>query len=464
MQPKVGLLLVAAKFFWNKKVHSFQSLPQLITSDAENIVNRLSERLEITNSGIVTSVAEAVRAIEEFKKEKIELLIICPLMWSEDQPLIKVVNEMSEVPLILWCYSPYKKLPSKMSVVDLFRGSGPVGTLQISEPLRRLKRKFYFVLGDTDEVIETISEYAEGAELSRELKNSKIGLLPYRCEVMTDTYVDEFSLMRQIGPVVKYISVAELLSASNKIKESDIVTNLNDLKRNYQICNVSEESLYKAVKVSLGLARIVDIFDLDAVAIDDISEELHRMIGLRPCLYIPALQEKKMVIGMEGDLSGTTALLLLSRLTGKPSMFAEIFNFDKGDNCILAGHAGLQNPELAKDSTQIKITPDYEYQGLSEFEGAWMQFIAKPGRVTLLQLVCGNNGFKMIIAGGEALESEERVEGFPHIYIKIDTPLNDFFTNVTREGVTHHWAIVYGDVRSKLGKLADLLELKKIIV
>jgi len=444
MQPKVGLLLVAAKFFWNKEVYSFQSLPQLITSDVENIVNRLSGYMKIINTGIVTSVAEAVRAIEEFKKEKIELLIICPLMWSEDQPLIKVVNEVSEVPLILWCYSPYKKLPSRMSVVDLFRGSGPVGTLQISGPLKRLKRKFYFVLGDTDEVIETISEYAEMTGLSRELKNSEIGLLLYRCEVMTDTYVDEFSLMKQIGPVVKYISVAELLSASNEVKGSDVVTNLNDLKKRCQVCNVSKESLYQAVKVSLGLARIVDIFNLDALAIDDISEELHRMIGLRPCLYVSALREKKVVVGMEADISGTTALLILSRLTGKPSMFAEIFNFDKGDNCILAGHAGLQNPELAKDSSQIKITPDYEYQGSSKYEGAWMQFIAKPGRVTLLQLVCGNNGFKMVIAGGEALESEEKVEGFPHIYIKIDIPLNDFFAHMTKEGVTQHglWFMV----------------------
>ena len=182
MQPKVGLLLVTAKFFWNKKIHSCRSLPQLIMSDAENIVNRLSEHMKIINSGIVTSVAEAVMAIEEFKKEKIELLIICPLMWSEDQPLIKVVNEMSEVPLLLWCYSPYKKLPSRMSVMELFRGSGPVGTLQISEPLKRLKRKFYFVLGDTDEVIEAISEYAEVVRLYRELKNGKIGLLLYRCE------------------------------------------------------------------------------------------------------------------------------------------------------------------------------------------------------------------------------------------------------------------------------------------
>ena len=148
MQVKVGLVLVAAKCFWDKRVQSYRKLPELIKKDAENIVSRLSKHMGIVNTGIVTSIQEAEIAIEEFKKEKIELLIICPVMWSEDQPLIKLVNEMGEVPLLLWCYSPYGKLPLKISALNLFRGSGSVGLFQASGPLKRLGKDFGFVLGD----------------------------------------------------------------------------------------------------------------------------------------------------------------------------------------------------------------------------------------------------------------------------------------------------------------------------
>ncbi|GAH65705.1 unnamed protein product, partial [marine sediment metagenome] len=95
---------------------------------------------------------------------------------------------------------------------------------------------------------------------------------------------------------------------------------------------------------------------------------------------------------------------------------------------------------------------------------AWMEFTAKPGQVTLLQIVPKIEGFKMIIAAGEALGSDGvRVEGFPHVQIKFNFPLDDFFDQVVRGGATHHWAMVHGDVKSKLKMLAELLKIEKLV-
>ena len=86
-------------------------------------------------------------------------------------------------------------------MTELFKGSGPVGVLQASGVLRRLGRDFSFVFGDPNDkkLIEDVIKYAQVARLLKDLKNVKIGLLPYRCKVMTDIYVDEFSLMSQTG-------------------------------------------------------------------------------------------------------------------------------------------------------------------------------------------------------------------------------------------------------------------------
>ena len=187
-------------------------------------------------------------------------------------------------------------------------------------------------------------------------------------------------------------------------------------------------------------------------------------MGLRPCLYLPLLQEKDIVISMEGDITGAVAMFALKRLTNSPVMFTEFFNFDKTDNSVIAGHAGLQNPRLAENDDGVIITPDYELQGSSEFEGAWMEFTAKPGQVTLLQIVPKIEGFKMIIAAGEALGSDGvRVEGFPHVQIRFSFPLDDFFNQVVRGGATHHWAMVHGDVKSELKMLAELLKIEKLV-
>ena len=49
-----------------------------------------------------------------------------------------------------------------------------------------------------------------------------------------DLYVDEFSSTSILGPVLKYISVAQLLSASQEIDASRVKVNVNELKRRYK--------------------------------------------------------------------------------------------------------------------------------------------------------------------------------------------------------------------------------------
>ena len=471
MKPKVGLLMLAAGWFWEKGIQGsdrgrYSKLSSIVEKDTEKIINILKEHVDLVETGLVYSIDKAANAVEKFKENKIELLIVCHLMWSEDQPLIKVLNEVSGTPLLIWCYSPHRRLPPRINAVELFRGSSPVGTLQSSIVIKKLGKDFDFVIGspDDDNVINAITEYAEVAHMIRELKDIKIGLLPYRCEVMMDTYVDEFRLMRQLGPTVKFISIAEFSSIAKEIKKSDVAAYVNDLKKKYEIIGVKDRSLFQSARASLALVKVAKRFNLDAIAIDDINEELHRTMGLRPCLYPPALNEMGTIIGMEGDVTGTLAMLILNRLSGQPTMFTEIFTFDKIDDTIVAGHAGPQNIMLATDDKNIKIVTDYEYDTSSELEGAWMYFMAKPGRITMLNLVCDEDSFKMVIASGEALDGPEKLEGFPHIHIKLDVPIERFFTEAVKTGVTHHWAIVHADIINKVGKLAEGLRFKKVII
>lgn len=463
--------MLSAGWFWEKGIQGsdkgrYSKLSSIVEKDTERIINRLKEHMDLVETGLVYSIDKAANAVEKFKENKIDLLIVCHLMWSEDQPLIKVLNEVTGVPLLVWCYSPHRELPSWINAVELFRGSGPVGTLQSSIVIKKLGKDFNFVIGspDDDNVINTITEYAEVAHLIRELKGIKIGLLPYRCEVMLDTYVDEFRLMRQLGPTVKFISIAEFCSAAKEIKESAITAYVNDLKSRYEVCDVTDKSLYQAARTSLALVNVAKMYNLDAIALDDINDELHKMMGLRPCLYPPSLNEIGTIIGMEGDITGTIAMLILNRLSGQPAMFTEIFAFDKTENTIVAGHAGPQNIILAKGEKYIKIIPDYEYDTSSELEGAWMYFMAKPGQVTMLNFICDEDNFKMVIAGGEALDGPEKLEGFPHIHIKLDVTVERFFTEAVKTGVTHHWAIVHADIIDRVEKLADMMGVKKVII
>jgi L-arabinose isomerase len=92
-----------------------------------------------------------------------------------------------------------------------------------------------------------------------------------------------------------------------------------------------------------------------------------------------------------------------------------------------------------------------------------MRFRAKGGRVTLLSVFCDVERFKLIISFGEALSGPPKLLGSPHAYVRLKTPLAEFFERAIRSGMTQHWALVHDDVVDELVALADILELDHIV-
>jgi L-arabinose isomerase len=189
------------------------------------------------------------------------------------------------------------------------------------------------------------------------------------------------------------------------------------------------------------------------------------VVGLRPCLFTEKLAKSEVVVGNEGDLGGTTGMYMLRKLTGNPVMFTEVFNLDYDSNSVGAGHAGPANYLLAQSDSQVTITPDFELMdATSDISGVWMEFIGKPGKVTILNFICTLDNFQMTILSGESLGGVPRFDGYPHYQIKLEPDLKTFLYSNSANGTSHHWAVVNGDVKEELSYLADMLGVKKIIL
>jgi L-arabinose isomerase len=237
----------------------------------------------------------------------------------------------------------------------------------------------------------------------------------------------------------------------------------SDLKARFRVAeSVKEAGLAKSARASLGPAKMVEEYDLDALAFNDIAEELHQALGLRPCLYVPALIAKA-VVSVEGEVGGAVALLMLKKLAKKPPMYVEVFTYDESDNCLLAGHTGIHDINLAESEDAVLFEPDGEYVE-SEPDSCWMRFRAKGGHVTMLSVFCDDDRFKLVITSGECLAVREKLLGFPHAYIQIKAPLAEFFTKAIKTGMTQHWALVHDNVVDELVALADVVRLEKVLI
>ncbi len=466
-KPKIGLLLLTAEWFSEIGATggSFAGLPKALEKDAARIETALSQELEVINPGVLATTQQVEEAVDRFRSEMVDAVVCNYITWGEDRTILRAVELLGQIPLLLWAYSPFERLPDPLSMPEMFRASGPVGALQASGPLKRLGKRFATAYGpyEDSQTLRKIVAFSKAAMVASNLKSATIGVLPYRCDQMSGTFVDEFRLKADIGPSLKYISLTDYRQVCDAVSSERLQAFVHQLqKAHLSAPNLTPRGLELGARVSLGLADLVAQLDLDAVAIEDVCEETHRILGLRPCLSVPELFDRA-VVSMEAEIGGAVGLMILKSLTDLPVMYTEVFTIDPAENTLLIGHAGIEDARLAERPEDILIEPDGEYVE-SEPDSAWMSFRAKGGHVTLLSVFCDVERFKLVITEGEALPGPRRLLGSPHAVVRLETPLESFFEQALITGMTQHWALVHADVIPELIALGDILQLDTVII
>jgi L-fucose isomerase-like protein len=467
MRPaKAGLVLLSAEWFLAVGLQGGGTPPQrelsaLVEGDIQRIRRTLEPHFELIDPGPVVSLAQAEQAVRRFRAEQAELILLVHVMWSEDGPLVRLLRALPDLPLLVWCYNPYRRLPERMSTQELFRASGPVGFLQGSAPLSRLGNPFTYLFGHPEDpdFRSALADAARVFAVGSALRSLRLGTIGPRCGAMTGTYVEEFRLLTTLGVTLVPISAYRLAQVAGGLEASEVARFLSELKRRHRVEGVSERALSFAARASLAVGRLVELEKLGAVAIEDLDTELHRLLKTRPCLWVPGLTQRRVVIGAENDVISTLGLWLAGMLGQTTPMYAEIFTYDQEANCLLFGHAGMHDSALAGDNP-ITVIPDAEYQASDEVEGAWQHFTARPGPVTVSSLFAAGDRYRLFCFHGEVLPTEGKLAGFTHALVKIQTPLGRFFETAGRLGMTQHFALSYGDLAGRFEELCRVLNLE----
>ncbi|MCX8061331.1 MAG: hypothetical protein N3D16_01985 [Anaerolineales bacterium] len=452
----IGLLLLRAE--WFDSVVALPALRDAVEADANRIRDALQSRLNLGHIWTVNSAASLETTCRELRSSAVAGVIVVFQVWAEDFYLASLLEALGNRPLAVWCFQPWQKLPPSLSFRDVLRGSGWVGTFEGLGTLHNLKRDFFFTYGSPAEerVLIELTQFAKAVAVYQGLRRARFGLLPHRNEQMQSTFVDEFRLMHELGPQVEILSVSQLAAVVEALAEAEVEQYVNDLRQNVPIRGVSEQTLKQAARVSLGLAHLAIAHHLDVLSFNDIAEETHQRFGLRPALYPPLLWERNIHIALEGDLGAATALFVLQRLSGEGVFFAEFWMWDEAENSIIGGHAGPQNPQLAEPDS-LCISHDYEFAQSDATEGAHLQFVVKKGRVTLLQIRCTPRGWQAIAARGSSLGGSPRLEGYPHVILRLDTSVEAFLRRCAEVGTTQHFVVAFGDYEREIAALCNWL-------
>ena len=239
-KPKIGLVFFVARWFEEVVLGGSETSKQFLdflNRDTASIKEVLLKENEVIDFPLVTSMEKAWNTANKCLAEDLDAVVFCSPVWTEDEYLLAFKDFMTIKPSIIWGYTPFSNPPELSDIMTLFRNTGIVGTFEGFNVVVKMGVKPFYVFGSilNDDVIKKINKICRSARVCKELRTSKLGLLPYRNFQMIVTYVDEFRLYSQIGPVVEYISCLELKKATDLIKDEMVKYFVSFISNNFKI-------------------------------------------------------------------------------------------------------------------------------------------------------------------------------------------------------------------------------------
>jgi len=459
-RPRLGVLLVTSGWFRDVGLQDAGSdtTKEVELAGAE-IVGKLAAFSDPVYDGVLFSTEDADKAARRILAAGVDGVLLVPLMWCEDAIPRAALALLRGLPLVLWTYSPGPALPDFVPFQVMLRGSGAVCTMQLSGMLRREGTPYWSVAGHSQdaEVMDEIRSLARAMAVRRILGSARVGMLPFPCEHMSGTWMDELSLRARYGVEVRHLELERLKRMALECAEGELRAFRGAIDRSGARVEVDEASLEQGIRYAVAMERLVREERLSALAMNDVIPEMHASFGLRPCLSNPALSATGAVVSMEADVGAATAMLALRLFTGDSPFYTEPFSADHDSNVLLMGHAGYHDTVNADPAGRVQIIRDVEYENSDRFTGAATFFKYKPGPVTAVNSIWDGEGLRWCCVEGDSLPGPARMDGNCHIVFRPTVPVREFYRRVVDRGVTQHWLFVPGRRSAEIEQLCGVL-------
>jgi L-arabinose isomerase len=454
-KPKVGIFFLAGDSWWDAGVSDaregrYVGFIKKVEDDVTSIKGELTKDFDIISSGLLHTRDGAVREARRFNTENVDAIIFCPIIWTNDPPVVAFIQESKRVPLVMWAYDPFRGFPDYFKIEEWLRGSGPVSVQQSSNIFKRYKWDFEVVFGNEkeEETIGELKAFIKASVVKKGLIGTRIGVLPGPCRVVISSWIDEFYLMKKFGVELEYIPVDTYAKLVKDIKDKDGNNYVHYLKSRYTVDGVDDTTLLASAKQSLAFVRMIEEYRLSGIALEDFNEDIYRILEFRPHLYHPRFSELGCSIGLEADVPGVLATIIVSRLAGRMGMFNEFFSVDRYKNLVLMGHAGQGELSVGDPSTYM-VTYDLEFDA-SQKRGAWLSYRAKEGAMTLFNLTPDLGELKATAFTAESLPGPRIMEGYAHMLLKPTGNVIELFKCIVGRGLMQHWGTVHGNIATEL--------------
>jgi L-fucose isomerase-like protein len=409
-------------------------------ADAPALLERLAAalaegqpQLEECVRQVVTDPQSAVAAGRLCYDQRVDALCVIAAAWFEDYLVLDLLEEC-RAPVIAWA-RPGMETGSLC------------GMQQLCFILRELRRPYLFLFepADSRTGIQRATAYAMAAALANQLRRARIGFLGQRIQGMTEITAHELALKGAFGPRVVGIDSHAFAQRVETIEP-------DGLAQGWQALAARVGSVTATAEAGLESLRVYEALKAEAVegGLSAVAAGCYPHLMGKVCLAASLLGEQGIPVACEGDVNGALGMLILTRLSAQPVHNADLLDPIPAENSIIFSHCGAGAFSLAADPAQITLGPVRLMN-----RGVCCLFPARPGPVTLLNIVPTLDGYRMAVLPGQAIETDMVFPGNP-LRVQFQPDYRRILAWIAGQGLGHHWMAGYGDLAQPLSDLSAL--------
>ena len=455
-KTRIGLVAGGLGAYWPQFP---QLLPQLQESTAY-VVDRF-ERMDgaVTDVGFVSDAQEAAVAAEKLRAADCDLIVMFITTYLTSSMVLPIAHR-SATPVLVIDLQPTAKMDHAIfGTGEWLAYCGQCSIPEIGNVFRRAGVPFRSVSGwlRQESAWTRIEQWLRAADIRAALRHARHGLMGHLYPGMLDVSTDLTLLPVTFGSHVEVLEFDDLRVRVDKVTDAETRDRMELAKKIFTVDgSVNEEDFAWGARVSVGLDRLVDDFDLDSLAYyhRGLDGEQHERLGAGMILGASLLTGRGIPTTGEYELR-TTVAQLVTQVAGAGGSFCEIQALNFEDNVVEMGHDGPAN--LAVSSRDPLLRGLGIYHGKRGW-GVSVEFDVQHGPVTLLGLGQDRDGSLSFIA------SEGTVVPGPLLAIGNTTSRVDFGRDPgewvdewSATGIGHHWSLSVGSRAADYRAAASLL-------
>ncbi|WP_449283395.1 arabinose isomerase [Leucobacter sp.] len=455
-KPRIGLVAGGLGAYWPQ----FPSLLPQLQESSRYVSRRFSEMdAEVTDVGFISDAQEGAAAAERLRRADCDLIVLF-LTTYLTASMVLPIAQRSNSPVLVIDLQPTEKMDhASFGTGEWLAYCGQCPVPEVGNVFRRAGIPFRSVSGwlRQERAWARIEQWIAAAHVRAALRTARHGLMGHLYPGMLDVSTDLTLLPATFGSHVEVLEFDDLRVRVEDATDEQVAERMALAREIFTLDpSVQEEDFAWGARVSVGLDRLVDDFDLDSLAYyhRGLDGEQHERLGAGMILGASLLTARGIPATGEYELR-TTVAQLASQVIGAGGSFCEIQALNFEDDVVEMGHDGPAHLSVSARDPLLR--------GLGVYHGkrGWgvsVEFDVQHGPVTLLGLGQDADGTLSFIASqGTAVPGPLLEIGNTTTRIDFGRDPGEWVDDWSATGVGHHWSLSVGHRAATYRAAASLL-------